>query len=153
MASLVYNRAKKEIADGTINLISDTIKVMLVKSGYTPNADDDFIDFTGTSDPAGQEIVATNYTGGFGGAGRKTLANKAWTESDANDRAEFDADDVTWTSLGGASNDTIAAAILVKEITNDAASKLICYVDITDFTTNGGNFTLQWNSAGILNLT
>ena len=43
MASLVYNRAKRMLLDGTLDLDNDVIKVMLVDSGYTVNADDNFV--------------------------------------------------------------------------------------------------------------
>lgn len=151
MASFVYNTAAKEIADGTIDLLNDTIKVMLVTSSYTANRDDDVVDAGGANDPVDHEIVATNYTGGWGGAGRKTLASKAITTDKTNDRGEFDATDVTWTSLGGAQNATIAAAILIKEgVANDTTSRLIAYHDLTDTPTNGGNITIVWDAEGII---
>lgn len=152
MASGWYNRAKKEIMDGTISLLSDTIKVMLVTSSYTFNPDHDFIDMGGANDPADHELSGTGYTGGYGGSGRKTLASKAITEDDPNDRAEFDAADVTWTSINAG---TIRAAILIKEGTNDADSKLIAYIDNAaqfPLVTNGGDVTLQWNAEGILQI-
>ena len=150
MPSFVYNTAAKEIADGTLNLLVDTIKVMLVTSSYVADRDNDVVDAGGANDPVDHEINVTGYTRGFGGAGRKTLASKTWTTDKPNDRAEFDAADVTWTALG--SGTTIAAAILIKEITNDASSRLIAYVDVTDTATNGGDITIQWNAEGILNL-
>lgn len=149
MASLVYNRAKNGMWGGNgaaISLLSDTIKVMLVTSAYTANPDHDYITASGAGT---NEIVATNYTGAFGGAGRKTLASKTLTEDDTNDRSVFDAADVTWTSIGGATNATIAAAILVKEGTSDADSQLLVYIDIADTATNGGDITIQWNANGI----
>jgi len=153
MASLVYNAAKKEIGDGTIDLVNDAaIKVMLVNSTYTPNADDLVVDAGGASDAIDAEITATNYTGGFAGAGRKALGGKAWAQDDANDRAEFDANDLTWSAIGGAANDTIVGAIIIKEITDDTQSRLIAYIDHADTTTNGGDFTIQWNAEGVLQL-
>lgn len=156
MASLVYNKAKQEIADGALDLDTDTkVKVMLVNSGYTPDADHEVVDAGGASDPIDAEIVATNYTGGYGGAGRLALATRVVNLDLTNDRAEFDADDLTWTSLGGATNDTIVAAIIIKEdhlgaTGNDTETRLIAYVDVADTTTNGGDFTIQWNAEGIL---
>jgi hypothetical protein len=150
MASLVYNTAKQLMADGTIDLDTNTIKVMLVTSAYTPNADHDYVDEGGASDPCDAEIDVTGYTRGFNGAGRKTLANADVTTDKANDRAEFDADDLTWTALG--SGATIAGAILIKEGTSDTNSRLIAYIDVTDTATNGGDITLQFNAQGILQL-
>ena len=42
MADLTFNRFRKELLDSTIDLSSQTIKVMLVNASYTPNKDDDF---------------------------------------------------------------------------------------------------------------
>jgi hypothetical protein len=140
MASFVYDHAMADMVSGLIDLDSDVLKVMLVNGSYTPNKDDQFIG-SGVGSPHAAEIVATNYAGGFGGAGRKT-ATVTISDDTANDRAIAVFGNLTWTALGGAANDTVVGAILVKEITNDAASKLIAYWDITDTPTNGGNFTL-----------
>ena len=149
MASLLYNTAKKEIADGTIALLTDAIKVMLVTSAYVPDADDDVVDAAG-ADALAAEIAVTGYTGGWGGAGRKALASKAIAVDDANDRAEFDAADLTWTALGAGA--TIAAFILIKEgAANDTTSRLIAYFDVSDTATNGGDYTITVNAEGLLN--
>lgn len=139
-----YNKGKTLILDGSLSLLSDTIKVMLVTSSYSFNADDHF-----ANTPAANELSGTGYAGGFAGSGRKTLASKAVTENDTSDRAEFDAADVTWTAISAG---TAAAVILLKEITNDAASPIIAYIAFTAVVTNGGDLTLQWDATGILQL-
>lgn len=123
-----------------VDVIADTIKVMLVTSGYTFNPDDRFV-----SSAAASEISVTGYTGGFGGSGRKTLASRTLSADDTNNWAAFDAADVTWTALG--SGATIAAAIVFKELTSDALSPMIAYFDIADTPTNGGDITIQWASS------
>jgi len=158
MADVFYNTAKHKMwshATLGINLLSDTIKCMLTSTAtpYTPDDDDDFVDESGANDPIDAEAVVTNYTGGFAGAGRKTLASKAVVTDKTNARAEFDCADITWTALGNGSNQTIAHAIFIKEITNDAASPLIALFDFSDFTTNGSDFTLQFDAEGALHLT
>lgn len=150
MASLVYNRAKKEILDGTIDLLTDTLKIMLVTSAYVVDADDTFVDMSGANDPIDEELSGTGYAAGFAGAGRKTLSGKGVSQDDANDRAEFDdTADITWT---GISAGTAAAAILYKHNTADTDSVLIAYIDTGGFpiVTNGGDLTIQWNAEGIL---
>ena len=72
MASFVYNKAAQEIGDGTIDLDSTTLKVMLVTSVYTPDKDDLVVDAGGGSDAADAEISVANYTPGWGSASRKT---------------------------------------------------------------------------------
>lgn len=141
MANIIYNRAKKEIADGTIDLVVDDIQVMLVTSTYVPNADHDFIDAGGASDPVDAELAGTGYT-------RKSLTTKAIAEDDVNDRAEYDADDVTWTAINAGTAD---ALIVFKNTGVDTTSVLIAFIDSGfPVTTNGGDLTVQWNAEGIL---
>ena len=145
MASAWYNRGRYNVLSGAINLTSDTLKVMLIDNGHTFDADDNTV-----SDIVGDEASGTGYTGGYGGAGRKTIGNKAFSQDDANDRAEFDStDDQTWTGLNAG---VMRAAVLIKEITDDAGSQLIAYHDLGDETTNGGNFVVQWHADGLLHL-
>ncbi len=149
MATFVYNRGATDIADGSIDLLTDTLKMMLVTASYVPDRDNDFIE-EGVNDANEHEISVTGYVGGFGGAGRKTLGTKTVTEDDGNDRVEFDIADITWTALGVGA--TIAGAIIVKEITNDLASILVAYLDLTDTPTNGGDIVLNINADGIIQI-
>jgi len=143
MASFVYNGAARAVADGTLNLVADTIKVMLVTSGYAADRDD-----TALTAAAAAEIAVGGYAGGYGGAGRQSLASKAFVTDTGNDRVEWGAANLTWTAL--ASGATIAAAVVVKEITNDASSLPIAFLDIADTATNGGDFGLTFDAEGII---
>jgi hypothetical protein len=143
MASGMYNRALKEITDRTLD-ITTGCKVMLVNSTYTYDPDNDFVAAGGSSDPDDAEITATNYTRGFGGAGRKA-ATLTFVEQDANNRAVVRIADLTWTALGGATNDTIEGAILIKEGTSDADSKLVAYFDLPTTPTNGSDVVLDFD--------
>lgn len=145
MASGWYNRALKEVSDRTLDL-TGTLKVLLVGTGYTYDPDHDFIS-SGAGTVGANEISATNYTGGFGGSGRNSVT-LSFSEQDANNRAVmiFSPSSLTWTALGGAANDTIAAAVVVKEGTSDADSKLIAYLDVTDTTTNGTDIQLTFDA-------
>jgi hypothetical protein len=152
MASFWYHRYfYQALRRDTENIDLDgdaTIKIMLLDTGYTPAKTNDFVSDT---TPGTNEVVCTNYTTGYGGAGRKALATKAVVEDNTNMRAVFDAADVTWTSLGGATNDTVATAVVFKEITSDGASPLILQLDINpDVTTNGGDFTIQFADGNTL---
>lgn len=153
MANFVYNAAATRILNGGVDLLTDTLKFMLVDAAYTADRDDEFV-----SAASAAEINATNYTGGFGGAGRKTLTGKAVNKDNTNDRAEFDTNDPTWTALGGATNDTIQAVLVIRENTSDADSWLIAHIDTSTgtpslpFTTNGGDLTLNINVEGLIQL-
>ena len=147
--ALVYNQFKKFEANGTIDLLTDTLKVVLVGSTYTANADHTYFNSAAYL----QELGGTGYAGGYGGAGRKTLSSKVVVQDDTNDRAEFSAAPVTWTAINAG---TAAAAIIIRERagTGDTMSELIAYIDSGGFpiVTNGGDLTLTWNVEGILQL-
>ena len=151
MASNWFTSGIEKLMNGTITYLSSTIKMMLLGTGtaYTPNVDNDFISAGGANDPDDSELNTTNYTGGFAGSGRKTLASKTITTVDASDRVEFSSAGVTWTALGPASaGPTVAAAAIVYEVTNDSDSILLMYIDFTDTTVNGGDFTVNPGTGG-----
>lgn len=146
MASHFYTTGLKECLDGTIDLDTDTIKLMLVTASYTPNKDDLVVDAGGANDPVDHEISVSGYTPGWGGAGRKTVTVTI-SANLTNDRVDIAINDQTWTSLG--SGATIAGAILIKEGgANDTTSRLIAYFDVTDTATNGGDITLDFADIG-----
>lgn len=151
MASIVANAGMHKLISGVsgeIDWVNDTIKAMLLDNGYTPDKDHEFV-----SEISASEISATNYTGGYGGAGRKSLASKTITKDDTNDRVVFDAADPSWTSLGGATNDTVAYLAIIKEITNDAASPIIAIIEAsTAQSTNGSDLTWQFSADGAFRL-
>lgn len=152
MASLTYNLGRTGILEGSIDLDADVIKAMLVTSSYVANKDDDFVDDGGADDAIDHELTGTGYAAGFGGSGRKTLGTIAITEDDANDRAEFDAANLTWTGIDAG---TAAAVVIYKHLTSDLLSTLIAYIDTGGFpvVTNGGDLTITWNDEGIIQLT
>lgn len=133
----LYNEFKEELLLGNIDMDGHTFKVILV-TGYTPNIDS----HNGLSDVSANEESGTGYT-----AGGATLANKAVTKDTTNDRAKFDADDVTWNSLNVG---TPSHAILYDD--THASDCLVAYWEVTT-ATNGGNYTLQFGANGILLLT
>lgn len=139
MADVIYNNFKKLIMNGGIDLDTDTIKVALVTSAYTP--DQDLHDFF---DDVTNEVSGTGYS-----AGGASLANKAVTADNTDNEGVFDADDVTWST----STITARGAVIYKSTGTASTSALICYLDFgSDKTSTAGNFTIQWNAEGILNL-
>lgn len=140
MADVIYNAFKKYIMNGSIDLDTDTIKVMLVTSTYTP--DQDAHDFR---DDITNEVTGTGYS-----AGGATLANKAVTQDNTDNEGVFDADDVSWTT----STITARGAVLYKARGGaSSADELICYLDFgSDKVSTAGTFTIAWNAEGILNL-
>lgn len=143
MASKLYDAGGKAIYDRTIDIAADTLKVMLVTTGYT------FVQTeTAMTTAAASELSVTGYTSGFASASRRTLASKTMTNDTTNHRTVVDAaDPATWTAL--AAGATISAAIVYKHLTSDAASTPIAYLDFTDTATNGSDFTITYDANGI----
>lgn len=150
MAAFVYNSAASDMWADIVDLLNDTIKLGLSTSVHTVDRDDDFLDDGTASDFSSGELTGTGYVAGFAGAGRKTLGSKTITVDKANDRAEFDCADITWTGINAG---TAAQATVLKEITNDGASKEIANIDGGfPVVTNGGDVTLQVNAEGLIQL-
>jgi hypothetical protein len=141
MANVIYNSFKRDIQNGSIDLDTDDIKVMLVTSAYVPDIDT----HTKASDITG-EVVGTGYT-----AGGVSLATKAVTADNTNDLGKFDADDVTWAT----STITARGAVIYKSRGGAAtADELVAYLDfVSDKVSTAGNFNLIFNANGILTLT
>lgn len=139
MADVIYNSFKKKIMDGSIDLDTDTIKVALVTSSYTPDQDvhDFFDDIT-------NEVTGTGYS-----AGGAALANKVCSADNTDNEGVFDADDTSWTTA----TITARGAVIYKSTGTPSTSPLIAYIDFgADKVSSGGTFLITWNSEGILNL-
>jgi len=142
MADFIYNQFKHEVMEGTYDLSNggDTIKVALMKTGHSASTSDDD-DWTSVS--ANELDNGNGYT--TGGA---TLANQATSVDDTDNEGVFDADDVTWSSA------TFTAYNAVLYDDTEANKALICSIDFGGAkTATNGDFVLQWDSEGIINIT
>lgn len=139
MGNVFYDKAKKNLWNGTVNLASDSIKVLLVDNTYAPTVSSTH-EFK--SDVSG-EITGTGYT-----AGGVALANKAVTADATNHKGKFDADDAVWSSA----TFTAYGAVLYKDTGTPATSPLVGFVDFGGAKpVSGGSFTIQWDPSGIAN--
>ncbi len=142
MPSKLYGNFLKQALNKEIDWDSDTIKVALLSSSYTPNQDThDYFD-----DVSSYEVTGTGYT-----TGGSTLASKTSTYDGTNNVIVLDAADVTWSS----STITARYAVVYDDSGASAASKaLIGYVDFgSDQSSTNGNFTITWDSTGIVRIT
>lgn len=121
MASHNTNRGARDILNGNIDLLTDTIKARLLASSFTPNKDDTTM--------TGHTAIGTD----------QTVASKAVAEDTTNDIATFTGAVLTWTAVAGGS--TIGWVEFFKFVTNDAGSTPIAVVDVTDTPTNGSDIT------------
>lgn len=125
MANSLYDKARQRALTTGMNLSAGDIKLLLIDTAeYTFDAAHEF-----RSSIPGAAIVATS----------TVLTTKSVTDG------VFDADDVTFTSLTGAS---IEAVILIRDTGNAATDELILYIDEGNFpvTPNGGDQTFVWSN-------
>lgn len=141
MASQMFNSGKVKLSSANIAFLTDTIKVALLKDTYTPDKDAQVF----FSDVSAQESSGTGYT-----AGGATVTNKTVTQDNANDRAVFDFDDVSWATS------TIANArwaLIYKSTGTAATSPLIAVIDLLSTKSSGGDtFKIEWDAAGVFYL-
>jgi hypothetical protein len=139
VTAFLYGSFPAKLANKEIDWDSDTIKVALTTSSYTPNQDthDYFDDIT-------NQVSGAGYT-----SGGATLASKTVTYTSGTNTQAFDAADVTWTS----STVTARYAVIYDSTGVSSTSALIGYVDFgADVTSSGGDFTIQWNASGIFTI-
>jgi hypothetical protein len=144
-ALVFFNAFKKYIADGTIDLDTDTIAVTLHTSTFTPNA---------ATMAAGADLTNEVANGNGYTTGGQNLANKTVTQSGGT--MTFDADDHTWTASGGS---ITARYEVFKKIgtANSVVNPLIGYrlldsapADVV--IASGNSIVLVENAAGIFTL-
>ena len=145
---VIFNTFKELVMEGVYNLKTgaDSLKLTL-HTAYTPNIDTHLL--WATAGVSSTEYgTAAGYT-----AGGKTLAGQDVTQDDTNDRGVFDATDVTWTSLGALTPATPSHTILWDDTPTAPVDPLIAYWVLGTTATNGGNYTIQWGTLGIILLT
>ena len=141
MPSKLYGNFLLKALNKEVDFDSDTIKVALLTSSYTP--DQDAHDYF--NDVSANEVSGTGYT-----AGGATLASKTATYDSASNVIVLDAADTTWSS----STITARYAVIYDSTGTSSTSPLIGYVDFgSDQSSTSGNFTITWDSTGIVRIT
>jgi len=126
--SHVYPLAKQAFESGTINLPSDTIRVVFLSSAYVYSPAHQFY-----SDLSGIIGAAS------GALGTKSVA-----------LGVFSAANITLTAVPGGSTITQIAGF--KDTGTTTTSPLIWVHDGLNQATNGGDIQIQWNASGIFAL-
>ena len=138
-----YGLALKNLMDGstTFDWDTDTIKVALLSSAYTPNQDThDFFD-----DVSANEITGTGYSsGGF------TLSSCAVSYDSASNEIRLDAADI----VANPATFTARYAVVYKDTGTASTSPLLGLIDFgADESPASASFTISWSSSGVLKLT
>jgi hypothetical protein len=138
MASIVYNRGKAALIDGTAPggwPGSGVFRVLLVGAGYTPDADHQFVS------QITNELTGSTYS-------RKTLTGRTVTVDNATDRVLCDAADPVFSTLNAGA---VAAAVVYLQVGGDdstPADDILIYCgDNPDLVSNGGDVTMQWSNS------
>ncbi|MDD4052343.1 MAG: hypothetical protein PHR28_10665 [candidate division Zixibacteria bacterium] len=147
----LYASARKYILDGTIDLLTDPIKVALVTSDYTPDvAHDVLADVMASPDP---EVVAVASPDNGYTDGGETLTGKTVTSTDSPSAGKFDAEDLTWSALTA----TFRYGIMYAEksvgspaIVNPLIGYILFDTTPVDIVMTGLDFTIPWSPSGIL---
>jgi hypothetical protein len=141
-----YNQTTKLIM-GDIDLNTSTLKLALVTSAYVFNATHTAFDGAGndSTDPAFCEVVTgTGYTTGGATLATPTLTSAAGV-------CTFDAADITLTALTKTFRGAVIYAIGTFETIVNPVLFYILFNDApADVVVNGIDFTIRWNSNGIL---
>ena len=140
VAAHYYDNYWLSLNAAKINLLSDTIKLMLLSSAYVPNRGT----HTYKSDVVGSEITGTGYTAGglIIASMNISIAANVVTITGAN--ASWPA--ATFATAFGALYDSTPAS--------DATRPLIGYVDFGGVQSpSAGTFGVTWNASGIGTIT
>jgi len=140
MADFVFNIAKGKVAEKVADSAAN-VGVMLLK---TAAADATLKDFDTLADILGGTSVEADFTN----YSRKTGITGTVTVDDTNDRVDVDIPDQTWTSAGGATNNTLAKLIVYyQESAADSGRVPLTGHDFV-VTTDGSDLTAQIATAG-----
>jgi hypothetical protein len=136
-----YGNAFVSAFNKEIDFNSDTIKVMLCTSTYTPDQDTHAYKSSVTN-----EVTGTGYT-----AGGATISAPSMSYTAGTNTLKLDGGDVSWTT----STITARYAVIYDDTPATAATKpLIAYVDFgADVTSTSGTFSITWDAAGIATVT
>lgn len=141
-AAIWYGVPVKNMYDGTdaIDWNTDTIKISLHTSSYTPDRDaDDY------HNDATNEITGTGYT-----AGGATIGSPTVTFDSGTDEIRLDHADPSW----GSASFTARTAVWYKDKGGaSSADPLIAYLPFgSDVTVSSGTFSITIDSTGALKL-
>jgi hypothetical protein len=147
VSAKLFGLFAKSAVEGKLNLASDTVKVMLCSSAYTPNQDTHQF----KSDVTG-EVSGTNYT-----AGGVAVANLTRTYDASTNQLKIDCDDPSFSNVtltGAGTNAPRYAVFYDSTPGTDATRPLIAYVDFgQDEPRTAGTLTIQLDPLGFAVLT
>lgn len=143
VTSKVYGLAMQSILNKEIDFDTDTVKVSLHTSAYTP--DQDTHRYRNATGITTSEITGTGYT-----VRGQALTSKTVTYSTSTNTLTLTCASPSW----AASTLTARYAIFYVDTATDSTSPLLCYWDFgADMSSSSGPFTLTIPGTGLLTLT
>jgi hypothetical protein len=144
MADIVFNvalgRVAEKAADGA------TLKLLVLQAADSDAVLKDLDTVSAVlANGSTTEATFTNYA-------RATLGSITVTVDDSGDTVKVDCADITFSSAGGATNNTCTDVVIYEEVTNDSDSIPLVMLDAA-FTTDGNDVTLQFNANGFFSAT
>lgn len=127
MANALYDKARQRFLEGQFNWNTDTIKAVLVDTGA-----------------ASISVSTHEFLSDVSGSGRISTSGAFTGKSTTGGAA--DANDVTFTSVSGAS---IEAIVIYRDTGVEATSPLIAAIDTATglpITPNGGDIIVTWDN-------
>ncbi|MFQ5433933.1 MAG: hypothetical protein ACE5FD_03570 [Anaerolineae bacterium] len=141
MADGVFNIAKGAVAEKVRDAASN-LGMLLLKANETEADLVDHADLTALLGAVGNtEADATNYV-------RKTALTGTINVDNTNNRTDVDVPDQTWTSLGGATNNTLTKLIIFYDEGGTDSTRIPLTHHDFSVTTDGTDLTAQVNAAG-----
>lgn len=138
-----YDILAESLADGTLDLDTNTFKVALFTSSYTPNDATD-VSYSALTNEVANGLGYT--TGGY------TLTGVTWSQTGGV--ATFDAADASWTATGGSITARHAVIYDSTASVNNLMFHFLLDATPADVTvTDTNTLTLAWNGSGIFTLT
>lgn len=141
VSAKVYSLFLKSLANKEVTLATDTLKVMLCTSTYTPDQDAHQYKSSVTN-----EVTGTGYT-----ATGVALTSVTWTYNTSTNVYTLTAANASWAT----STITARYAVIYDSTpATDATRPLIAYVDFgADFTSTAATFQITWDANGIVTFT
>jgi hypothetical protein len=132
MSSLIYDHAYYEVGSGRTNLVTDDLRVLLLKNTHAPSQSHKFL----------SEIVADEIS--VAGYARQQLANRSLVEDGANHFAYLAADDVTFPSMAAGQSTQYAALFRSSGLLSPDTSPLLALYDFGATPLAGQPLVLHW---------
>lgn len=139
-----FQYAHGQTMTGNVDLVTDDMRIVPLMTNTTVDTERD------AKDAVSDFTTLDEFDGSGYSTGGLALDNQAVNIDDANDRAEFDADDEVVATLAAGTR-AIDGLLLIKWITNLNSSLPYFWLEFaSDFTPSGGEVTFAFNAEGIV---